>query len=114
MYCYGVSIYTVPPLLLFSAIYLFKENYVKIKDIILAIVSYLFIAWPFILTMIINFLKLKTVKIFGFTIPYFKDSVRSNDILFFSNHIIKQIIFNFKCVLKIILQFKDDIWNSIP
>lgn len=114
MYCYGISIYVVPLFLLMAAIYLFKKKYVFIKDILLAVCCYLIIAWPYILTILINFFKLKTITFFKFTIPYFPNSVRYKDILFFSDNILLQVCTNFKSLGRIIFQFNDFLWNNIP
>ena len=49
-----------------------------------------------------------------FTMPYFPDSVRSNDILFFSDHIGGQLVQNFKSLMNVtLLQVKDLPWNDI-
>ncbi len=114
MYCYGISIYVVPLFLLSAAIYLFKNKYVSIGDILLAIGCYILIAWPYLLTMIINFFKLKTITFLNFTIPYFPNSIRYKDILFFSDNIFLQIFTNFTSLGRIIFQFDDLIWNNIP
>ena len=114
MYCYGISIYIVPILLFLYAIYLKKLKIVGIKEIFIAVISYLLIAWPFILTMTINYFKIDSINFLGFTIPYFKDSIRSNDILFFSKHIFVDLINNLVFLVVIILQYNGDIWSSIP
>ena len=56
MYCYGISIYTMPLFLLAACVYLLVTKKLTIKDAILALGVYLLVAWPFIATMIINFL----------------------------------------------------------
>ncbi len=114
MYCYGISIYTMPVFLLAACIYLLITKQLSIKDAVIALIVYLVIAWPFITTMAINFLKLDTIKTPFFTIPFFPDSVRSNDILFFSDNIGSQLISNFKSLMNVtLLQKKDLPWNDI-
>ena len=114
MYCYGISIYTMPVFLLTVCIYLLITKKLTIKDALLALAVYLLVAWPFITTMAINFLKLDTIETPFFTIPYFPNSVRSNDILFFSDNIGKQFIANFKSLINItLLQKKDLPWNDV-
>lgn len=114
MYCYGISIYTMPVFLLTACIYLLITKKLTIKDALLALAVYLLVAWPFITTMAINFLKLDTIETPFFTIPYFPNSVRSNDILFFSDNIGKQFIANFKSLINItLLQKKDLPWNDV-
>lgn len=114
MYCYGISIYTVPLFLLITCIYLIKSKKITLKDAFLAFFVYILISWPFILTMIINFLKEETITTPFFTIPYFEDSVRSSDILFFSKNILFQLLLNFASLIRIVIfQFKDLPWNDI-
>lgn len=113
MYCYGISIYTMPVFLLASCIYLLITKKLTVKDALIALAVYLLIAWPFITVMAINFLKLDTIETPLFTLPYFPNSVRSNDILFFSDNIGKQLISNFKSLMNVtLLQKKDLPWND--
>ena len=114
MYCYGISIYTMPLFLLAACVYLLVTKRLKIKDAVIALLVYLLVAWPFITTMVINFLKLDSIKTPFFTIPYFPNSVRSNDILFFSDNIWQQLIANFKQLMNVTLLQKPDLpWNAI-
>lgn len=114
MYCYGISIYTMPVFLLATCIYLLVTKKLSIKDAVIALVVYLLVAWPFITTMAINFFRLDTIETPLFTIPFFPNSVRSNDILFFSDNIWSQLISNFKSLMNVtFLQKKDLPWNDI-
>lgn len=114
MYCYGISIYTMPVFLLASCIYLLVTKKLTVKDALIALAVYLLIAWPFITVMAINFLKLDTIETPLFTLPYFPNSVRSNDILFFSDNMGRQLISNFKSLMNVtLLQKKDLPWNDI-
>ena len=64
--------------------------------------------------MAINFLKIDSIKTPLFTIPYFPDSVRSNDILFFSDNIWQQLAENFKQMMNVTLLQRPDLpWNAI-
>lgn len=114
MYCYGISIYTMTLFLAVSAVYLYVSKNLKLHHIIISALVYLLVAWPFLATMIINTFKFPTLKFGIFTIPYFPESVRKNDILFFSTDIFKQIISNcistYKCL---ILQNDGLLWNGI-
>lgn len=83
MYCYGVSIYTMPVFLLMACIYLLVSKRIHITDVILPAIVYLVVGGPFILVMMINFFGWDTIETPLFTLPYFPDSIRSNDILFF-------------------------------
>lgn len=114
MYCYGVSIYTLPPFLLAACIYLLVTKRLTVKDALIALGVYLLVAWPFIATMAINFFGIDTIETPLFTIPYFPGSVRSGDILFFSDNIGQQLAANFKSLMNVtLLQRKDLPWNDV-
>lgn len=115
MYCYGIAIYTVPLLLIVLALYFLAKKFITIKQLFICVFIYLLIGGPFILCMIINFFKLKTISLPFMTIPYFEHSIRSNDILFFSENFFKQLLANFKSAFDLtILQKADSMpWNSI-
>lgn len=114
MYCYGVSIYTMPFFLIASCVYLLYKRKISGGNVILALVIYILIALPFILTMAINFFNIDTISTPLFTIPYFKNSVRSGDILFFSPNFWEQLQKNFSAFLNTTLLQKNDLlWNDI-
>lgn len=114
MYCYGISIYTMPVFLLAACVYLLRTKKVSVADVLLAIVVYLLVAWPFIAVMAINFFGWETIEMPFFTLPYFPESVRYNDILFFSPHKLSQLVENFKAMFAITaLQAKDLPWNDV-
>ena len=114
MYCYGISIYTLPVFLVIACIYLIIIKKITLKDALLSAGVYLLVAWPFILTMMVNFFQWKTISTPFFTIPYFPYSVRSNDILFFSKDIWKQLGANFNSLLNTTFrQAKDLPWNDM-
>lgn len=114
MYCYGISIYTMPVFLLAACVYLLAAKKVSVVDVMLSIAVYLLVAWPFIAVMAINFFGWDTVETPFFTLPYFPDSVRFNDILFFSPHKLSQLVENFTAMFRItVLQTKDLPWNDV-
>lgn len=114
MYCYGISIYTMPVFLLAACAYLLVTKKVSVADVLLAAAVYLLVAWPFIVVMAINFFGWDTIKTPFFTLPYFPDSVRFNDILFFSPGKLSQLVENFKAMFRItVLQTKDLPWNDV-
>lgn len=114
MYCYGISLYTLPLFLLASCIYLLASKRLRIVDAVLSLTVYLLVAWPFIAVMAINFFGWDTVETPLFTLPYFPDSIRSNDILFFSENIFPQLVENFKSLVRATaLQTKDLPWNDV-
>ena len=64
--------------------------------------------------MAINLFRWDTIRLPFVTMQYFPDSVRSNDILFFSEHPFRQLAANFPCLLDTtVLQKKDLPWNDI-
>lgn len=83
-YCYGIANYTVPVFLLFMAIYLLVVKKVKWREVLLCLAVYFAVALPEFLTMLINMMGWETIETPFFTIPYFPDSIRSQDILFFN------------------------------
>lgn len=89
------------------------KKWIKIKDALISVGVYVLISWPIYLTMIINTFKLKTIKTPFFTMAYFKDSVRSQDILFFADDKVTQLKANVKALINVLLQ-KDDLpWNTV-
>ena len=75
---------------------------------------WLLIAWPFILTMAINYFKWDSVYLPFVTMQYFPGSVRSGDILFFSGDIAAQFVSNLRSFVNVvILQKKDLPWNDM-
>ncbi len=114
MYCYGISIYTLPVFLIAACTYLLLTKKINWKETLISAGVYLLVAWPFILTMMVNFFQWETISTPFFTIPYFPDSVRSSDILFFSDNIGKQLGANFNSLLNTTYrQTKDLPWNDV-
>ncbi len=114
MYCYGISIYTVPVFLSVSCVYLLVKRVLRPWEALLCVLAYLLTAWPFIAVMAINYFELPTVATPLFTLPYFSGSVRSHDILFFSEDLPAQLLTNVRALFKlVVLQSKDLPWNDI-
>ena len=114
MYCYGITIYTIPAFLAAAAVYYIVKKRLDIKTVVISVGVYLLIAWPFLLTMAVNFFKWDTIKLPFVTIQYFKDSIRSNDILLFSDQFMTQLGSNFRSLMNTtFLQKKDLPWNDI-
>lgn len=118
MYTYGISIYTMPFFLLAVCIYLLITKKIKLWHAGICVVTYFLVAWPFIAVMAINFFKLETIQTPWFTIPYFPESVRSEDILFFTKDFLVQLVANILCALHVLLQadifLKFLPWNAVP
>lgn len=114
MYCYGVSIYTMPVFLLASCVYLLAAKKISPAEVLLSSAVYLLVAWPFIAVMAINFFQWDTIETPLFTLPYFPDSVRANDILFFSPDAFSQLAENLDSLLRVtVRQGKDLPWNEV-
>jgi len=115
MYCYGISIYTMPLFLLMACAYLLAKRKVSVGEALLALLVWLAVSWPFILVMAINFFQWDTIETPLFTLPFFSESIRSQDILFFSSHMGAQLVQNIKALLSVVfLQSRDLPWNNIP
>ena len=115
MYCYGIAIYTMPVFLLMACVYLLVKKRVSLGEALMALLVWLAVAWPFILVMAINTFHWDTIETPLFTMAYFPDSVRSGDILFFSDNIAQTLISNFMHLLQVtVLQAQDLLWNNIP
>ena len=106
MYCYGVSLYSVPFFLVVMCIYLLRKRLVTIVEVGVSAFIYLLISWPFYLTMAINTFKWETISTPFFTMPFFKDSVRAKDILFFSETPLSQFFANIKSLGMIFVDTK--------
>lgn len=114
MYCYGIAIYTMPVFLVLACVYLLIKKRVRIGEAMLALAVWLAVAWPFILVMAINFFQWDTIETPLFTLPYFAGSVRSGDILFFSENIPAQLWQNLKALVDVVIVQKPDLpWNSM-
>lgn len=114
MYCYGIAIYTLPVFLVLACAYLLIKKRVRIGEALLALAVWLAVAWPFILVMAINFFQWDTIETPLFTLPYFAGSVRSGDILFFSENVPAQLWQNAKALADAVIIQKPDLpWNSI-
>ena len=114
MYSYGVAFYMVPIFLLISSVILLIIRRIKIRQVLLAMVVYFGLAWPIYGTMLINFMGWETVSLPFTTMAYFPDSMRSGDIVFFSEHPFTQLLANARTLWRqVFLQKPDLIWNAI-
>ncbi len=115
MYCYGISIYTMPLFLIMACVYLLIKKQVKLWESFMAFAVWLAVAWPFILVMAINFFKWDTIEVGPFTLAFFQDSVRSGDILFFSKDFFYQLYYNIWWTVEVVFSQSEDLpWNNIP
>jgi hypothetical protein len=113
-YCYGVAIYTAPVLLFVFALWCLATKQLSIKEIIFSIMVFGIVALPEALVMVINMFHLKTIETTFFTLPFFPESVRSDDILFM-NFSFAQLGKNALSMLThVFIQTPDYIFNTIP
>ncbi len=115
MYAYGIAWYSVPLLLLITAIYLLKKRQLSLMGLLPAAFVYFIVSWPIFGVMVINYFKLPTMSTPFFTIPLFPDTTRTADILFFSGDFSAQLYENFLSFVNVVLLQKPDLlWNTIP
>lgn len=113
-YCYGISVYTIPVILLISCIYLCYKKFANARDVIYSVIIYLIIALPFFICMILNTFDLPTINTPFYTIQNFPESRRSYDILFFAGNKGSQLLSNIKAVFNVlILQNISTIWDGV-
>ncbi|HOV68979.1 MAG TPA: glycosyltransferase family 39 protein [Clostridia bacterium] len=114
MYTYGIAFYSIPLILIALCVYLLVKKLVPLRDIIICAGIYLLIAWPIFAVMVINYFRLDTLSIGKITIPFFPDSIRVNDILFFSDNFFQRLIMNFNTVVNVVFLQKEYLpWNTI-
>ncbi|MBP5281867.1 MAG: hypothetical protein J6Z22_05145 [Lachnospiraceae bacterium] len=113
MYCYGIAFYTVSVFLIIMAVYLCVKKLVKWQEILISALIYALFSWPIYMTMAINAFGWKTMRTFFCTMPYFKDSVRSKDILFFGDNIGEQFLKNLAAVRRVYLEGDGLPWNTM-
>ncbi len=113
MYSYGIAFYTVPLFLLIVCIYILVKKTLKLSEVIISAGVYFLISWPIYLTMMINTFKWNTIETPFFTMPFFPDSVRSQDILFFSDDKLDQLQKNIRALVRIFTEGDHLLWNNI-
>lgn len=114
MYCYGIAIYSVSLFLLLTGLYLAAKKELRIGEFFACAALWLLVSWPFIMTMAINYFKWDSISLPFVTMQYFPGSVRSGDILFFSDDIAAQLVSNIRSFVNVVLLQKKDLpWNDI-
>lgn len=114
LYCYGVAVYAVIPFLLGYAVWCLRRQQLHLRETLLCGLIFTLVALPELLVMAINFFGWPTVETPFFTLSYFSESVRSNDILFL-NFSVNQLIKNFVAMINtVILQKPGAIYNALP
>lgn len=113
-YCYGIAVYSVAPFLAVFAVWGLRRKIFSFREILFSILIFTAVALPEIAVMAINLFRLSTVELGPFTLSYFEESVRGNDILFlhFSfDQLFKNIWAMIRCSF---LQLPDHWFNAIP
>ena len=113
-YCYGIAIYTVPVFLFVYAAWCLWKKQISFKDIVISVGIFSAVALPEIITMAINMFGGSTIETPFFTMCFFPESIRSNDILFL-NFSFLQLGKNILTIIeKVFLQMPDHLFNAIP
>lgn len=114
MYSYGVAFTMVPLFLLGAVILMLRSKAVTLPQALLCVGIYLLLSFPIYGTMLINAMGWKTVALPFVTMPYFPNSVRAGDLLFFSPEPLRQLGENARALWNVaFLQKKDLPWNDI-
>ena len=114
MYSYGVAFLSVPLFLLLACILLLAQKRIRPWQALLCALIYFAISFPIYGTMLINAMGWETVKLPFVTMPYFPDSVRANDMIFYSAEPLRQLAVNAKALWNVgFLQGHDLPWNAI-
>jgi 4-amino-4-deoxy-L-arabinose transferase-like glycosyltransferase len=114
MYCYGIAFVSVPLILAIICVYLLCKRLINFKKAATCLGVYLFFSWPIYMVMVINALKLPTIQTAFFTIPFFPESLRMNDLVFYSSEPVKQLLSNAASLFnQVFLQKTDLPWNTV-
>lgn len=114
LYCYGVAVYSVIPFLLLYGCWCLSHRRCRIRELLLCAVIFAVVALPELLVMAINFFGWPTIETPFFTLSYFPESFRSNDILFL-NFSVNQLIKNFMAMVNTaFLQKPGAVYNALP
>ena len=114
MYSYGVAFLSVPLFLLLACILLLAQKRIRLWQALLCVLIYFGLSFPIYGTMLINAMGWETVKLPFVTMPYFPDSVRANDMIFYSAEPLSQLAVNAKALWHAgFVQGPDLPWNAI-
>ena len=114
LYSYGVAFLSVPLFLLGASLLLLRGRWVRLRDVLLCAGLFLALSFPICGTMLINALGWETVELPFVTMPFFPQSVRSGDLLFFSPEPFRQLLVNARALWDVgFLQKPDLPWNAI-
>lgn len=114
LYCYGIAVYSVIPFLAVYAAWCVRRRQLRCRQVLICAAIFCAVALPEITVMAINFFGWHTVETPLFTMSYFPESIRSNDILFL-NFSVRQLFRNFAAMVQTcILQRPGAIYNALP
>lgn len=113
-YCYGVAVYSVIPFLVVYAGWCLWKKQLKVREVLLCVLVFGAVALPEILVMAINLFQWDTIETPLFTMSYFPESIRSNDILFL-NFSLAQLGRNLRAAVRCcFIQTPDHLYNALP
>ena len=114
MYCYGLAFLSVPLFLLLACLLLLWERRIRWWDALGCALLYFALSFPIYGTMLINAMGWETVELPFVTMPFFPQSVRANDMVFFSPEPLRQLLLNAKALWNVgFVQAPDLSWNAI-
>jgi hypothetical protein len=114
MYSYGLAFLSVPLFLLLACALLLRGRWIRWWQALLCALLYFGLSFPVYGTMLINALGWETVELPFVTMPFFPDSVRSNDLIFFSPEPWAQLRLNARALWNVAFVQKPDLpWNAI-
>ena len=93
-YAYGMACFSVPLLLVFAALYYLARRKAKLLDVLVCVVLFVAVGGPYFYTMAINAFGWETAQLGPITMPYFEESLRSNDMAFSAENPYHQIVWN--------------------
>ena len=114
MYCYGLAFLAVPLFLLPACLLLLAQRRVRPGQVLLCALVYFGVSWPIYGTMLINAMGWPTVELPFVTMPYFPQSIRSQDLIFFSPRPLEQLKSNLWFLWYVGFAQNPDLpWNAI-
>lgn len=93
-YAYGVACFSVPPLLVFAAIYYLARRKANLLDVLVCVAIFIAIGGPYFYTMAINAFGLETAHLGPITMPLFEKSHRSLDMAFTQENPYLEMVWN--------------------
>jgi len=103
LYAYGIALYTVPLFLAGLCAVMLWRKLIDWRGALAAAGVFLLVSWPILTMVVINFFRWESVSLPFMTIPFFENSVRAKDMLFFSETPLAQLWVNVKALVKVVL-----------